>query len=142
MAWTDAYLAHVYDELTFRCFDFYRLLVRERRGVDIAEHKDADTFLRIVKRLMREQSAGEWAKVEPGEEHESDLVLMHEIFGRGRSARLLPFHCGYVTEPGRMLDIEEFSGVQLRFFRSTTRARATQEVATRVIGVYRHEALA
>lgn len=134
-------MAFVYSD-AFRCFEFYRLLVKERKGVEIEEHSDADTWLATVRRLQREQRSGVWQLVLPGEERESDLVLMHGLFGRGLNARHLPIHCGYVTEPGRMLDLEDAAGVRHRFFRSTRTVRASLEVSTRVIGVYRHEALA
>ena len=117
------------------CWGLYRLIVGELRGVWLADYEGVESGLAIARTLRREE--GTWIRVATGAERPLDLVLMNGMAERGA-----PQHVGCVLEPGRMIDIEETTGVMVRAFRDTERFRALPTVRHRVLGVFRPESLA
>lgn len=124
------------------CWGLYRLIVREGRGVWLAEFEGHDEPLRIARTAEREAAAGGWMKVQPGDERAFDAVLMTGLLGEGRSTLSAPIHIGCVVAPGKLIDIEETGEVKVRAFRTTSKLSARPEVANRVVGIFRPVALA
>jgi len=124
------------------CWGLYRLIVGEITGLWLSEFAGHEEPMRIARTAAREADAPSWVRVAPGDERGLDAVLMTGLAGEGRGTLMAPIHVGCVLEPGRMIDIEETGGVKVRVFRTTTRLRATPDVANRVRGIFRPAVLA
>lgn len=124
------------------CWGLYRLVVRDRTGLTLADYAGVTETAAIARTLRDPATAAGWVPVRAGDERPLDLVLMTGLAGRGRATALAPCHVGCVIAPGLMLDIEEGSGVMVRAFRATAVRAASPTVAPRVIGVWRAAAIA
>ena len=136
------YLAAGRNRPAVDCWGLYRLIVGEVFGAWLGEFSGLEEPLAIAHATKREAEGPDWLPVTPGAERAGDAVLMTGLLGVGRAMRAAPIHIGCVTEPGRLIDIEELGGVRVRAFRTTTRVRAAGEVANRVRGIFRPRALA
>lgn len=145
--WTDDYL-----RLRFRaggrvapfvdCWGLYRLIVQARARVWLGEFSGVESPMAIARTMADETTGPNWVPVLFGEERELDMVMMRGAIGRGRAARPAPLHVGCVIAPGRMIDIEEVTGVMIRNYRDTAYSSALPTVAQRVTGIFRPIALA
>lgn len=124
------------------CWGLYRLIVGETAGVWLAEFAGVAELRRTAGVVRDELVGGGWVPVAPGEERALDLVLMRGLVRDGSRVTAAPVHVGCVLAPGQLIDIEEVGGVRVRAFRNTARLLARPDVANRVIGIYRPEALA
>lgn len=124
------------------CWGLYRLIVGENSGVWLGEFSGVEKFSSIARTLRRQSGLPDWLPVAAGDEKAFDLVLMKGIVGKGREAIAAPLHVGCVIEPGRMIDIEETTGVMVRPFRTTSRFKVLPTLANRVLGLYRPAVLA
>jgi cell wall-associated NlpC family hydrolase len=124
------------------CWGLYRLLLGEHLGIWLPDYEGVESAVLVARTLAREQAGRTWQPVPTGEERAFDLVLMRGMVGEGRATVMAPQHVGCVIEPGRMIDIEETTGVMVRPYRDTARWSALPTLRHRVIGVFRPEALA
>lgn len=124
------------------CWGLYRLIVGERTGHWLDEYDGVDRPVGIARTMATETAGGAWLPVLPGHEQCFDMVMMRGSVGVGRAARPAPMHVGCVIEPGRMIDIEETTGVMIRAFRNTAHVAALPTVVARVTGIFRPAVLA
>lgn len=124
------------------CWGLYRLIVGEAAGVWLAEFAGTSDLRTAAQRAAVEAGHGaSWVRVPPGDERPLDAVLMRALVRDGRRVTSAPVHVGCVVASGRMIDIEEAGGVRVRTFRNTATLTAHPDVANRVTGIYRPEAL-
>jgi len=124
------------------CYGLYRLIVGERLGVWIDEFGGVETPYAIARTMASGGTRPGWLTVAAGDERPFDMVMMRGVVGEGRAARSAPLHVGCVIEPGRMIDIEETTGVMVRAYRDTARFSALPTVVNRVTGLFRPAVLA
>lgn len=124
------------------CWGLYRLIVGESRGHWLGEFSGTVAPRTIARTARREAAQGEWLEIRPGQERPFDAVLMAGLIGEGAVVHSAPIHVGCVIEPGRLIDIEEGTGVMVRAYRNTSRFRASPAVANRVRGIFRPLVLA
>lgn len=124
------------------CWGLYRLVVGEATGIWLDEHGGLSGYPAYSRRLVGERSAGDWSEVAAGDERICDLVLMTGYLRSEGRTHAAPLHVGCVLEPGLMIDTEEGSGVMVRAYRATLRRQALPTVTPRVLGIWRHRAVA
>lgn len=124
------------------CWGLYRLIIGETQGLWLGEFSGLEEPLAMARTAQREAAGGEWLPIAAGDERPGDAVLLRGLLGEGRSMLRAPIHIGCVIEPGRMIDIEAVTGVTVRAYRATSRWRADQAVANRLVGLFRPRALA
>lgn len=122
------------------CYGLYRLIVGEQLGIWLDEFGGVESRFSIARTMAVADDLG-WVPVQAGDERPFDLVMMRGVVGEGRAARSAPLHVGCVIEPGRMIDIEETTGVMVRAYRNTERFSAMPTVLNRVTGLFRPVAL-
>lgn len=145
--WTDDYLRLRFakggrERPAVDCWGLYRLIVGERKGVWLSEFSGVEEGLKAAHALSDERDGGDWHPIPGGMEQEADLVLMTGIIGEGRHTVCVPFHVGYVTSLGRMLHVQDGSGVFHHAFRDTPRSTIFPTLRGRVLGIYRPGVLA
>jgi cell wall-associated NlpC family hydrolase len=123
------------------CWGLYRLIVGERLGTWLDEFGGVESPIAIA-RTMATTDGPNWVRLQPGEDRPFDLVMMRGVVGEGRAARSAGLHVGCVIEPGKMIDIEETTGVMIRAYRNTSRFSAMPTVINRVTGLFRPAVLA
>jgi cell wall-associated NlpC family hydrolase len=125
------------------CWGLYRLIVGEQLGVWLEDYAGTEE-LRAAARVAKSEASNwrSWVPVPAGEERPLDLVLLTGLITAAGTVHAAPVHVGCVLEPGRMIDIEETTGVMVRAYRSTSRVRASASVANRVRGIFRPAVLA
>ncbi|OFX06356.1 MAG: hypothetical protein A3E78_11705 [Alphaproteobacteria bacterium RIFCSPHIGHO2_12_FULL_63_12] len=126
------------------CWGLVRLVLAEHAAVDVPDYGEVDAadLLRVAGRFRRDSQSGPWRRVEPDQDQAFDVVLMKaRVRENDRFARV-PAHCGVIVRPGFMLHIQKKTMSAIVPYRDSDSARAHVSVVHRVIGVYRHGALA
>lgn len=145
--WTDDYLRLGFqmggrERPAVDCWGLYRLIIGEQLGQWLEEYGGIDRPVGIARTMAGETAGAAWVPVRLGDERAFDMVMMRGAVGAGRAARPAPLHVGCVIEPGRMIDIEETTGVMIRAYRDTASVSALPTVAQRVTGIFRPAVLA
>lgn len=87
------------------CYGLYRYVLAERLGILVPSYSDdyaTDTDGDGIARAIRAYAPIGWAEIHPAGASEGDAVVLR-IAG-------LPWHCGYVIEPGMMLHARRGAG--------------------------------
>lgn len=95
------------------CYGLYRWVLAERHGIALPSYADAyssDTDAPGIARAMGAYRPVGWVEVQPGEVREGDGVVLR-IAG-------MPWHCGYVIEPGLMLHARRGVGTCIESYTS------------------------
>jgi hypothetical protein len=147
--WVSSYLGLPYaqngrDRSGIDCWGIVRLVLAEQAGLLLPDYGEVDGLdLLAVARAMRQQSqAGPWQPVERIADRPFDVVWLRAVSRDGERLVNLPSHCGIVTRPGFMLHIERATDSAMVPYRAGAGVLPHPRIVHRVLGVYRHEALA
>lgn len=112
------------------CWGLTRLIYRDVAGIDLPSHDTvaADDLHRVLRRIGEALLIPPWTTLVPaGAERPLDVVVMTD--------RRLPAHVGIVVSPGLVLHAQEAS-------LSTIMRMDDRALRHRIVGIYRHDALA
>lgn len=112
------------------CWGAIRLVLSERAGIEVPAYGDvaAGELLKIARTIEAESSGRPWIEVK-GAPKIFDVVKMREDGGRAET------HVGIMVSGTHMLHVEEASDASIVPLGDVS-------VRSRVIGIFRHEALA
>lgn len=110
------------------CWGLVRLIYGEQFAIELPSYDDEyDSSHNIsATREVIETHAKEWLQIEPGQEHEGDVIILR-LSG-------YPTHVGLVVENGKMLHIIDGTDAVLENYHN----RLWQH---RIVGFYRHKEL-
>lgn len=102
------------------CWGLLCLIFTEQRGIalpDYAEVPAGANRAKIDAILAASIDSSAWQPVAPGAERAFDVVLMRGIIRHEGAAHSRPIHVGCVIAPGRLIHIEQESGVMIADYR-------------------------
>lgn len=117
------------------CWGLVRRVLAAERQIYLpsyAETSAADT-LAIAGEFRRGRRTGPWLPVVAPQAF--DVVLMHAAVSGAEDGRRAPIHCGVLVSPRHVLHVEAAT-------HSVAVALDHWSVQPRIVGIYRHEALA
>lgn len=137
--WTEKYLDIPFVDrgASFKgcdCFGAVQLIYREECGINLPTYPGVASAMDVAafRTIVREAAGPQWDDVEPGREQDFDVVLLSGIIEvEGRKASR-PTHVGLVVQPGRLIHIEQGTGV------SVVDYRRHPSVKNRVISFHRY----
>lgn len=137
--WTERYLAIPFVDRGARftgcdCHGLAELIFREELGVSLPAYegiKPGDDPAKL-REILRAAATPIWKEISAGEEREFDLVLMRGIVAAEGRRASRPIHIGMVVQPGRLIHIEQGTGV------SVVDYRRHPSVKHRVISFHRY----
>lgn len=110
------------DMLGWDCYGLYRFVLAERHGILVPSYAEDYTNATDASVVAAFAVRVHWLAVPPGEVREGDAV----VFCIGG----VPWHCGYVIEPGIMLHAQEGCETAIESYTSALWRK-------RVEGIYR-----
>lgn len=135
MHWSAGYLGLPFASLGrdrggLDCYGLVRHVLAEERGIALPSYTEAYASVgeraEIAAALSGAAAQGPWRPVAPGQEQPFDVALF-SVFGQ-------PLHVGIVVQPGLMLHVSDGHDSRIEDYRGQT-------WASRLIAIYRHEAL-
>lgn len=115
------------------CWGLYRLIVKERSGIDLPMYPEQTTLSHMRKMLEKSQSP-EWKIIQAGSEVELDCVLMRGQFTHEGKLRSRPIHVGCVLGAGLLIHTEQGVGTTIVGYRNSSL------IKNRIVGFYRYDA--
>lgn len=115
------------------CWGLVRLVFAERAGITLPSHDTvaADDLLRVMGRVREAVLIPPWTtRVPLGGERPLDVVVMSD-----RPGKSIPTHVGVIVAPGSVLHAQEAT-------MSSIMRLDAPALRGRVLGIYRHDALA
>lgn len=115
------------------CWGLVRLVFADHAGIDLPSHDtvEAHDLLRVMGRVREAVLIPPWTTAVPiGAEQPLDVVVMSD-----RPGKALPTHVGVIVGPGSVLHAQEAT-------LSTIMRLDAPALRGRVLGIYRHDALA
>lgn len=139
--WAERYVGRPYlgSPTGVHCWALVREVLRDQAGVEVPEYGmvDARELSSVSGTIDRERAdPGQWELVQYGQEREFDVVVMRGwMRDQGGGLRRGVAHVGVVTEPGRVLHVDNpHDAVVSRL--------DCRETRPRVVAIYRHRGLA
>lgn len=123
------------------CWGLVRIVLADAAGLELPTYDaiSAHDLIRVARQVGRMAGAGPWSTAVPiGQERALDVAVLrvHRTVERGFGANpRMPAHVGVIVAAGMILHAQ--AGVC-----SVIQPLADQEIGRRILGIYRHEALA
>lgn len=123
------------------CWGLIYIIYKAKLGILLPTYGwiSAGELSRVYDQINQDKVLGPWKPVELGHEMKYDVVVMTGAMRHEGNLRMAPVHVGMVIEKGRLIHIEENSGMVCMNFRDCESGRANPMLKTRVKGIYRYK---
>jgi cell wall-associated NlpC family hydrolase len=122
------------------CWGLIYLIYKEKLGIELPTYGwiSATELLKVYEQIDQDKEAGGWTLVPFGGERRYDVIVMTGAMRREGQLRMAPVHVGMVIDSGKLIHIEENSGMVCMPFRDGAHGRANPLLKNRVKGIYRY----